>query len=471
MKLRILLSLVCFFMWLSNAYAQSENKIEYPVVGQPVPDFTLNKISYYSKKQASSKDFRGKWLILDFWSRGCGSCVASWPKMNKLQEELKDNVQLILVGVNSGYWGGKEMEITYENLRKKRGLKMVTVYDSLIAKAWGVVTVPHIVVVDPQGIVRAITGSVDKENLIALMASKETTLRNKKNWFERLKEKDPLDFDNPFYLNGNVGKDTDFLYRSVLSKFDGSVEGMTRSFVPYLENYVHGNKFIDDKAFWQGAGLDIAQLYRLAYTGQADLYINERYERAKADSIYFVFFKRPILELRDSTLFKEPIYKGKTTGFYNYSLMMPKEKATLESMKLQVQCDLKKYFGFEVKIETRTMPYYKLIATEDAKKKLKSKGGKGFAYGDGDGYTGVKYTNIPVKNVMYLISNVFDNDDTYSFFDETGIEGNIDLNLDVMLDDKEAIKKALKKNGLEVVKEYREMKCIVIRDPEIIAGK
>jgi len=466
MKSRILLIFIYFLAWTSSAFTQTENKIAYPVVGQTVPDFTLHQINYYHKKQASSKDFRGKWLILDFWSRGCGSCVASWPKMNKLQEEFKDSVQLVLVGINSGHWGGKAMEKLYDTLKSKRGFNMVTVYDSLIAKNWGIFTVPHIVIVDPQGIVRAVTSSVDKDNLIALMSSKETTLRNKKNWFEEMKIKDPVNLNEPFYLNGNVGKDTDLFYRSILSRFDSTVDGMTRAIVPYLDHYLRHNRFIDGKAFWQAAGLDINQLYLLAFTGQTDIHVNEREERSQKDSIYFHFFKKPILEIRDSSLFQKTTHKGRITSLYNYSLMMPKEKASLESMKIQAQCDLKKYFGFDATIETRMMPYYKLTATEEAKKKLKSKGGKGAPYGNGDGYTGLHYINLPVSRIMYFISNSYDKADRYSFVDETGIEGNIDLNLNVMLDDKEAVLKKLRQNGLDVVMGYKKMKCIVIRDPK-----
>jgi hypothetical protein len=41
----------------------------YPEVGKPCPDFTLNNVAYYSKKKVSLNDFKGKWLILDFWNK------------------------------------------------------------------------------------------------------------------------------------------------------------------------------------------------------------------------------------------------------------------------------------------------------------------------------------------------------------------------------------------------------------------
>jgi hypothetical protein len=69
------------FSCVINAQGNDEAKC-YPEVGKPCPDFTLHNIEYYSKKEASVKDFRGKWLILDFWNKGCGACIASFPKIN-----------------------------------------------------------------------------------------------------------------------------------------------------------------------------------------------------------------------------------------------------------------------------------------------------------------------------------------------------------------------------------------------------
>lgn len=437
---------------------------EYPKIGKAMPEFTLHKITNYNKKQASLKDFRGKWLILDFWSRGCGSCVASFPKMNSLQQEFKDSLQLIFIGITSGHWG-KDIESLYETLKKRKNLNMATAWDSSLSKAWGVYSLPHVIIVDPKGIVRAITVSVDKDNLLALMAGKKTDLRYKTNYFEDLVSVDPVNLNMPFYSKGNVSDDNDFEYRSILSKFDMSIDEMNRHITPTIQMYKWDTSALSKReAYWQGTGVTIEQLYKLAYAGYTDFFDN--YPTYKDDySPYNVFFQKLILEISDSSLFRDPVFKGKSERVYNYSIYMPREKATRETMQYQVQCDLNKYFPFESTVETRVMPYYKVIATDAAKSNLKTKGGDFEKDTKTDGYSSIKYVNAPMKTIIYLMDNIYnDSARTYTFFDETGIVGNIDLNIDVALDDIEGVKKVLRKNGLDAVLAYKEMKCIVIRD-------
>src|SRR6201999_1317282 len=41
--------------------------------------------------------FKGKLLILDFWGVTCSSCIAEMPKMQRLQQEFGDKIQILLV--------------------------------------------------------------------------------------------------------------------------------------------------------------------------------------------------------------------------------------------------------------------------------------------------------------------------------------------------------------------------------------
>jgi thiol-disulfide isomerase/thioredoxin len=453
-----LLSIACGLLLPTYVCSQ-----EYPKIGKPMPEFTLHKITNYDKKQASLKDFRGKWLILDFWSKGCGSCIASFPKMNALQQEFKDSVQLIFIGITSGHWG-KDIESLYEAMKKRKNFNMATAWDSTLDKKWGAYTLPHIITVDPKGIVRAVSVSMDKENLQALMAGKEHSLRYKTNYFEDLVSVDPVNLYKPFYSKGNVSDDNDFEYRSILSKFDMSIPEMRRHITPTILMYKFDTSALSKReAYWQGTGVTVEQLYKLAYAGYTDFFDN--YPTYKNDyNPYLVFFQKLVLEIKDSSLFKD-VFKGKSENVYNYSIFMPRENATRESMQYQVQCDLKKYFPFEATVETRLMPYYKVIATDAAKVNLKTKGGDYVKDTKTDGYSSIKYVNATMETIMYHIESVYnDSLQTYTFFDETGIKGNIDLNIDVPLDDIEGVKKVLRKNGLDAVIAYKEMKVIVIRD-------
>lgn len=41
-------------------------------------------------------DFNGKYILLDFWSSGCGPCIMALPEMKEIQEQYK-SVLLSLV--------------------------------------------------------------------------------------------------------------------------------------------------------------------------------------------------------------------------------------------------------------------------------------------------------------------------------------------------------------------------------------
>src|ERR1043165_5719108 len=80
-----------------------------PEVGKKYSSFVLRNIENYSKKEIKVSDFKGKWLVLDFWSIGCTGCLNSFPHVSAIQQELQDKLQIMLVGA---YFS----ENTYGNL-------------------------------------------------------------------------------------------------------------------------------------------------------------------------------------------------------------------------------------------------------------------------------------------------------------------------------------------------------------------
>src|SRR5688572_1002328 len=76
-----------------NAQADDSIKLN---VGDTLPDYNL-KVFNYHKQSLNLKDFKGKALVLDFWNKGCGACISSWPRLLKLQNHFRDQLQIILV--------------------------------------------------------------------------------------------------------------------------------------------------------------------------------------------------------------------------------------------------------------------------------------------------------------------------------------------------------------------------------------
>src|ERR1700744_5020863 len=68
-----------------------------PLVGQPCPDYHFSQVDFYIKKSISISDFKGKWLILDFWNKDCSGCIANFPRVNEEQILFKGKVQFLMV--------------------------------------------------------------------------------------------------------------------------------------------------------------------------------------------------------------------------------------------------------------------------------------------------------------------------------------------------------------------------------------
>lgn len=90
----IVLLLTCTSMTIS-----SQEPREPLVRGNKVPDVELSVINR-PKSALRLSELYGKIVILDFWATWCGSCIANFSKLEDLQKEFGDDIQIILV--NSG---------------------------------------------------------------------------------------------------------------------------------------------------------------------------------------------------------------------------------------------------------------------------------------------------------------------------------------------------------------------------------
>ena len=52
-------------------------------------------------------DYKGKYLLVDFWSRGCGPCMMALPEMKEISETWKDKVTVISLSTDTEKKDGK----------------------------------------------------------------------------------------------------------------------------------------------------------------------------------------------------------------------------------------------------------------------------------------------------------------------------------------------------------------------------
>ncbi len=291
-------------------------------VGKPVPDYVFKDIRYWKTKTASIRDFRGKWLIMDFGGPNCASCIAHIPDFNNFQKEFGKQLQVLLVEQleptgkaqreKDPNWPAETYAV-YEKIRQRQHIDLPIAFDSVLYKQYEIAGMPYIVIVDPEGIVRFITSSLTRENVADILSGKKPALTAA--YSDDLKNRTlSYNYHFPLLTRGemvNGGNDTSYLFRSLLVQWNDSQFG-------YAVIYQPGRL----EAF----GLDLVQLYRLAYLGTDWWYSGDhRFEPGK--SLYGNFYYEPLLLTRDSSFFNTPgMYsriKQDIEHTYSYSLTLP----------------------------------------------------------------------------------------------------------------------------------------------------
>lgn len=389
----------------------------------------------------SADDFRGKFVILDFWNKGCVSCVQSFPKLNQLHSKFKDRVSIILVGTEE-----EGIEAKFEVYRKKLSLEFPFVFNFPLYNRFVPSGAPHLVWMDASGITQAITvgEALNDTNIEAFLEGRPFEFEDRSH--SAFSKRDAYNYDSvkPYLINGNGGDGNDFLYRSLLAKYKA---GMPER--PFQPQFVPGLLIQDgDKTLIEGVA-DLLLLYKMAYTGNMEW----RY----GDSIYSVMYNHIILEVKDTSAF----YSDKETaeGYYWYSLIIPSAKATGKYIMKGMQRDLQYYFGYEVKIEARVFDYLKLEATDKARKTLMTKGGVSSVKTN---YASFKGSNIPLDRFFGYIFGLYNYG--MPIINDTGMESNVDMDINVVVTEWTDVKRLLTELGFTLTKARKEFKVIVVTD-------
>ena len=113
-------------------------------VGDDMADTDLLDINGNTKRLS---DYLGKYLLLDFWSRGCGPCIMALPEMKEILETYSDNLTIISVSLDTDNWWKEAMtkyDMPWINIRDPKSF-------GGLAANYGVTGIPNYVMISPEG--------------------------------------------------------------------------------------------------------------------------------------------------------------------------------------------------------------------------------------------------------------------------------------------------------------------------------
>lgn len=162
---RFFFFLVMLFTLTTGIYAEDADSLYAKDLlkrGTQAPDFDLRTAD---GKHIRLSDFRGNYVVLDFWASWCPDCRKDIPAMKALFEQYKNrNITFIGISFDTNkeswvkcYWDKYQMNWTQVSELKKWKT------ETQIDKAYKVNWIPTMYLIDPEG--RVILGTVEVEKL------------------------------------------------------------------------------------------------------------------------------------------------------------------------------------------------------------------------------------------------------------------------------------------------------------------
>ncbi|MGI6048160.1 MAG: thioredoxin-like domain-containing protein [Petrimonas sp.] len=106
-------------------------------------------------------EYKGKYLLLDFWSIGCAPCIAAFPEMKEIHEAHQDKLTIISISTDTrDVWqeGLKKHQLPWINLNDFKGI-------SGYSARYGIRGIPFYILISPEGIVEKTWSGYGKGSL------------------------------------------------------------------------------------------------------------------------------------------------------------------------------------------------------------------------------------------------------------------------------------------------------------------
>lgn len=421
----IILGLALAISLLLPNHARSQSLID-----RTAPPFNLKVHQGLSGRTAlrSPRDYRGKWLVLDFWSKTCVACIAAFPKMDSLRQQYQGRINFLLIGLNDRRYN-QGIEAIYHKTAKALGLQLDHAFDSTLVASYQIRSFPNVVLVDPKGMVRAVTltSELNPANLDQLLAFDQVAQ------FALHPSASATKPEN----RSNLVAEGPLAHHSSLAHWQAR---------DYVMNETNLEKF--RKGSFSTRSNSLESLFQLAYLGIS--------KWSPKDSISRTHSPQPLIEVADKTPFIT--HFEREIGFYNYRIQMD-SLAGREQLMMALQQDLKAWFGMRAYFRERETAVYLLRVTDPKRvSKLKSSAGRPNFKGDHGGYI------LKGADMAALLQKIGYYHPKAILIDETKLDFPIDLEINAPMLSLEEINAELQRQGLILERSRKPMKFLVITD-------
>lgn len=441
MKLFKLLMVIISLLLSVQGFSQEQTKRL--AVGDTVPDLEFKGLFNYPSMTARLQDFKGKAVILDFWNKGCSSCIASFPNLQAIQNKYQDDLVILLVN-DQPKQTRESMESMFANSPILKSIKLPMVFgDANFGNKserfphWGV---PFHVWIDKNGIIKATTNGSEAtdENIRKLIKGEDLNVKIREDIIEGEKRDTKtnwLALNNAKYLNYIL------YFRNLQSNNNTQTS---------LDNVNHSLIMKDPNAGnLAGGGYSIltdSNENRLGSWNKGTI----KSQFLKAYNAYLPIFIEGSYNLDMEAKY---IYEFSNNN-YNDSLYYK-----------TYQEDLKQFFGYHAVITLRDWDCF-ILYRNDQKFNIKSNGGRSI-YEDTKSDNGIIMQNVVMSTIAghFRISQKDKFGNYIQIFDETGIDPlkKIDIKFKSSLHDLDALNLELNKCGLQIKSETRKLPVLVLK--------
>jgi thiol-disulfide isomerase/thioredoxin len=403
------------------------------IIGDQTPDIEVNNIYNYSSPSLHLNQLKGKLVILDFWATWCSSCIKEFPKMQDLQKQFSNQVQILMIDTDSS-----ETEKHVNNFltrRKDRTGEAFTLPYALhnyeVGQYFPHREIPHYIWINRSGRVVGITNAEDvtAKNVEAFLNDTSYTLLTKRDYLRFNPQK-------PLLVDENGGDDpTGFLYRSIITGFKENLGAEI------------GNRLAPNGGVirFYALNCNLLALLGMAY--------HSVFEGCGLDRIIVESKKYSRSYFTDISLGMLPENR------YCYEIITP--PVPQAEITKYMQQDIYRNFKIGAKKEMRVMNCY-VLQTNSSVAKIRTKGGEPGV--DVEKNTLHKY--LRNESTSELVNQVIQSHFSIPVIDETHLGYNIDLSFPFNFHDytSEEIIKYLHEHGLELTHTKRNLEAIVISD-------